>query len=58
MVKGLKSLEIRALVNNLFNTVYAPNGYTYSYRYGSLVTENFYYPMAGTNVLMNVSIAF
>ncbi|WP_375584510.1 TonB-dependent receptor [Cyclobacterium xiamenense] len=52
-------------VNNLFNELYEPNGYTFSYFVPSegntnrkLVTENFYYPMAGTNYLGGVSIRF
>ena len=44
-------------VNNIFNKKYEPNGYTYSYYYGGeLATENFYYPMAGTNFMVGVNI--
>ncbi|MDP1810949.1 MAG: TonB-dependent receptor [Sediminibacterium sp.] len=44
-------------VNNLFNKKYEPNGYTYNYIYNNtLTTENGYYPMAGTNVMMGVNI--
>lgn len=44
-------------VNNLWNVKYEPNGYTYSYQSGgSLVTENYYYPMAGTNFLVGLNI--
>ena len=44
-------------VNNVFNKKYEPNGYTYSYYYGGeLATENFYYPMAGTNFMIGVDI--
>ncbi|MFT3822344.1 MAG: TonB-dependent receptor [Chitinophagaceae bacterium] len=44
-------------VNNVFNKKYEPNGYTYSYQYGgSLVTENYYFPMAGTNVMAAINI--
>lgn len=45
-------------VNNLFNKKYSPNGYTYSYIYGSLITENFLFPMAGTNLTLGVNIKF
>lgn len=44
-------------VNNIFNRKYEPNGYTYSYQYGGqLITENFYFPMAGTNFMAAVNI--
>ena len=44
-------------LNNVFNKKYEPNGYTYSYYYGGeLATENFYYPMAGTNFMIGVDI--
>jgi len=43
-------------LNNAFNKKYEPNGYTYSYVYGgSLVTENFLFPMAGTNFMFAVN---
>ncbi|WP_207510228.1 TonB-dependent receptor [Longitalea luteola] len=44
-------------VNNVFNKKYEPNGYTYSYQYGgSVITENFYYPMAGTNFMVGLNV--
>jgi iron complex outermembrane receptor protein len=46
-------------VNNVFDKKYEPNGYTYSYQSGgSLVTENYYYPMAGTNVMIALNLKF
>lgn len=55
----LKSLKINLLVANLFNAEYEPNGYTYSYiAGGSKITENFYYPMAGTNFLVGIKFGF
>lgn len=59
-----KSLELNLLVNNLFNEMYEPNGYTFSYfvpgetNNRELVTENYFYPMAGINFLMGVSFKF
>jgi len=54
-----KKTSIILQVNNLFNAKYEPNGYTYSYFLGgSLVTENFLFPMAGTNLMLAVNIAF
>jgi len=56
--KQLKRAELTLLVNNVLNELYSSNGYTYSYIYGSLVTENFYYPQAGTNWLLGLKIRF
>jgi len=61
----VKELAFSLKVNNIFNELYEPNGYTFSYFVPAesnngrdLVTENFYYPMAGTNVMGGVSIRF
>ncbi|SDC71463.1 iron complex outermembrane recepter protein [Algoriphagus faecimaris] len=58
-----KGLEVNLLINNIFNELYEPNGYTFSYfvpggNGRELVTENFYYPQAGTNFLLGVSMKF
>tara|TARA_Y100000593_G_C4290148_1_gene327819 strand:- start:1272 stop:1889 length:618 start_codon:yes stop_codon:yes gene_type:complete len=58
-----KSLEVNLLINNIFNELYEPNGYTFSYFVPGnsgreLITENFYYPQAGTNFLLGVSMKF
>jgi iron complex outermembrane receptor protein len=45
-------------VNNAWNAMYSSNGYTYSYYYGSLVTERFYYPQAGRNFMVTCAIKF
>lgn len=55
--QGLKSLQIGLLVNNIFNELYEPNGYTFSYIVGGQrFWENYYYPQAGTNFLLNVGL--
>lgn len=61
----VKEMAFSVKVNNLFNELYEPNGYTFSYFVPAegtsgreLVTENYYYPMAGTNFLAGVSIRF
>ncbi|MEA5260135.1 TonB-dependent receptor [Arcicella aquatica] len=57
--KTLREVSFSFLVNNLFNTLYESNGYTYSYIFeGVSYTENFYYPQAGTNVMAGVSLKF
>ncbi|MEN9699797.1 MAG: hypothetical protein RLZZ301_995 [Bacteroidota bacterium] len=46
-------------LNNVFNAHYSNNGYTFSYQYnGQSTTENFYYPQAGRNFMLRVSMQF
>ncbi|AWW30620.1 TonB-dependent receptor [Echinicola strongylocentroti] len=59
----LKALEFNVKVNNVFDVMYEPNGYTFSYfvpgdANRELVTENYYYPMAGTNFMAGVNVKF
>lgn len=52
-----KSTDLVLQVNNVFNKKYEANGYTFSYvAGGALTTENYYFPMAGTNVLFALNI--
>lgn len=52
-----KHMSTTLLLNNVLNTKYASNGYTYSYLYaGELTTENFQYPQAGFNFLLGLNI--
>ncbi|HEX4877246.1 MAG TPA: TonB-dependent receptor, partial [Chitinophagaceae bacterium] len=56
-LKWMKEVSLIAQVSNLFNRKYEPNGYTFSYIYGGqTVTENFYFPMAGTNFMLALNI--
>jgi iron complex outermembrane receptor protein len=56
-VKGLSKVTLMAQVNNLTNTKYEPNGYTFSYLLGGLVeTENYFFPMAGRNYMFTINI--
>lgn len=58
-IKGLENLVLTGQVYNVFNKKYAPNGYTYSYISGNvLTTENYYFPMAGTNFMAGVNLRF
>jgi len=44
-------------VNNIFNHMYEPNGYTYPYIYnGELINDNYYYPMAGSNFMIAINV--
>ena len=52
-----RDLTVGVAVNNLFNELYANNGYTWGYVYGGQRTvENFYYPQAGRNYLLRLRI--
>lgn len=55
----LKELNVGLLVNNLFNVAYESNGYTFGYGYAGEVSYfNYYYPQAGRNFLLNLSVTF
>ncbi len=55
--KWLKEVNIIGQVNNIFGREYEPNGYTFSYfAGGETVTENYYFPMAGTNFMIGVNL--
>lgn len=54
---GLKEIKLSLLANNIFNAMYQNNGYTWGYIYGGKrITENYYYPQAGRNYLLRLSI--
>ncbi|MBL7736488.1 MAG: TonB-dependent receptor, partial [Chitinophagaceae bacterium] len=56
--KFFKSVQVSVQANNILNKKYEPNGYTFSYLYGgSVITENYYFPMAGTNFMAALNIA-
>ncbi len=60
----IKEIAFNLLVNNIFNSEYVSNGYTYSYYYRPVgsnddaITENFYYPQATTNFLLGMTLKF
>ena len=55
--KVAKETNIIFQLNNVFDKRYTPNGYTESYIYGgALRTDNFVFPMAGTNFMLAVNI--
>jgi len=56
--KRMKEISFNILANNILNTMYSSNGYTYSYIVGETITENFYYPQAGTNFLVGMTVKF
>ncbi len=55
----VKELNAGLLVNNLLNTMYTSNGYAYGQIVNGVTSyESFYYPQAGTNFLLNLSLKF
>lgn len=57
--KWLKNADVILQVNNVFNKMYEPNGYTFSYFTGNqLTTENYYFPMAGVNWMLGLNLKF
>jgi len=58
--KSIKEVSINLLVNNILNTEYESNGYTFGYFGGQSfeVRENYFYPQAGTNFLLSLGLSF
>ncbi|MBL7859207.1 MAG: TonB-dependent receptor [Cyclobacteriaceae bacterium] len=55
----IKEIGLSVLLNNIFNTAYESNGYTYGYLGGGeTYRENFYYPQAGRNFMVMLSLKF
>lgn len=53
----VKAVQLSLMVNNLFNSLYEANGYTYSYIYANtLTTQNYYFPQAGVNFMFSLNI--
>ena len=56
---GIKNMNVGLQVNNIFNEKYESNGYTFGYFSGGRrTTENFYFPQAGTNVMLRMNVRF
>ncbi len=55
--KQSREMGVQLQLNNVWSKKYEPNGYTYSYISGGVqTTENFYFPMAGFNIMMGVTL--
>ncbi|UEG48685.1 TonB-dependent receptor [Ferruginibacter lapsinanis] len=54
--KLFKETNISLKLNNIFAKKYESTGYTFSYVYGGLTTENFYYPMARFNAMISLNV--
>lgn len=56
---GMRSLELNLLVNNILDERFVNNGYTYAFLFdGQRIDENFYYPQAGRNFLLSLTLGF
>lgn len=56
VINGFKNVDLRLHVNNLLNSLYSANGYTYSYGVSDFfITENFYYPQAERNFMLTAT---
>lgn len=56
----IKDIALTFQVNNVFDELYASNGYTFGYQGGQdyVVRENYYYPQATRNFLASVALRF
>lgn len=55
--KKIKEWSVNGCINNLLDARYEPNGYTFSYiSGGQLSTENYYFPMAGINYMLGLTV--
>ncbi len=56
-VRPFRELGVTLMLNNVLNKEYESNGYTYSYIYdGATTTQNFFFPQAGFNWLLGVTM--
>lgn len=56
---GAREIRLNLLVNNVLDEMYVSNGYTYGFVFdGQRVDEDFFYPQAGRNYLLNLSLLF
>lgn len=57
----LGRVKLNGIINNLFNSKYSSNGYTYNNfdsAQNALVAENFLYPQAGIHFMLGLSVEF
>ncbi len=54
---GIREMNVGILANNILNTLYENNGYTFGYiSGGKRINENYYFPQAGRNFLVRLTI--
>lgn len=54
----IKDASLSLMVNNILDRKYESKGYTFSYLYSGMQTTNYYYPQAGRNYLLTLSLGF
>ena len=55
----MREVSFSLLANNIFNTQYSSNGYTYGYLGGATeYRQNYYFPQAGRNYLVMLALRF
>jgi iron complex outermembrane receptor protein len=53
----IREASLTLQLNNMFDTQYEPNGYSFSYIFnGETVAANYYYPMARLNFMVGLSL--
>jgi iron complex outermembrane recepter protein len=55
---GVGRITVRGQINNLLDHKFSNNGYTYTYRAGATITENFFYPQAGRHGMIAATWSF
>ena len=56
-IKGIREINLGILANNILNALYENNGYTFGYiSGGKRINENYYFPQAGRNFLLRLTI--
>lgn len=58
-IPAFEAVDVNVLVNNIFDTEYESNGYTFGYIYeGQSIYEEYFYPQAGRNYLLGLTLRF
>jgi iron complex outermembrane receptor protein len=57
-VKSIRELSAGIQINNVLNTQFSSNGYTFGYISGGLQQFNYYFPQAGRNFMLMLSLRF
>ena len=53
-----KNFKLKGEIRNIWNNSYSSNGYTYSYLFNGLITENYFYPQASRNFMISLILDF
>lgn len=57
--KFVNEIAFSFMINNILNSMYVSNGWTYTYLTGgNYYTDNYYFPQAGRNVMMGIKVKF